>query len=105
MAHIHMGAAGVSGNVVVAFTPAINFTNFDSTGFAYGAVVVDPILAANITANPAGFYVNVHSVTYPNGRQACTLVGFMWSVVGLTYGSICASMGLTFVPTRGVIRY
>lgn len=67
MAHIHMGAAGVNGPVVVPFTPAINFTNFDATAFAYGAVLVDPMLAANITANPAGFYVNVHSVTYPNG--------------------------------------
>ena len=68
MAHIHMGALGVMGNVVVPFTPAINFTNFDTTGFAYGAVQVDPMLAANITANPAGYYVNVHSVTYPNGK-------------------------------------
>ena len=69
MAHIHMGAAGVMGPVVVPFTPVINFTSFNTVGFANGVVSVDPMLAANITANPAGYYVNLHSVTYPNGKE------------------------------------
>lgn len=67
-AHIHEGGVGVSGNVVVAFTPAINFTEFNTTGFATGNVDVDPMVLANIAANPTGYYVNVHSATYPNGR-------------------------------------
>lgn len=68
MGHIHMGAAGVSGPVVVAFTSFINFTNFNTVGFATGVVPVDAMLAANITAKPAEYYVNLHSVTYPNGE-------------------------------------
>jgi hypothetical protein len=60
-AHIHKGAAGVNGPVVVPFTAP--GTNGDSSGCVSStAAIVDDILA-----NPAGYYVNVHTVEHPAG--------------------------------------
>ncbi len=61
-AHIHMGAAGVAGPVVVPFSAP------DAQGKASGCVSgVDPALIQSILTNPAGFYVNVHTSDFPNG--------------------------------------
>ncbi len=55
--HIHQAAAGVNGPVVVNF------------GTSYGgSVTVTPALAASIAANPAGFYVNLHTAAFPGGE-------------------------------------
>jgi hypothetical protein len=59
LAHIHEGAAGVAGPVVVNFTPP--------TPTSSGCVSVDPTLAAAIVANPAGYYVNVHNADFTAG--------------------------------------
>jgi len=59
MAHIHRGAAGVNGPVVVPLT-APNPTTSE-------CVMATPVLAAEIADNPAGFYVNVHTADYPGG--------------------------------------
>jgi CHRD domain len=60
-AHIHKGAAGVNGPVVVPFTAP--GANGDSSGCVSStAAIVDDILA-----NPPGFYVNVHTVEHPAG--------------------------------------
>jgi len=59
MAHIHRGAAGVAGPVVVPL-PAPNPTSSQ-------CVTADVNLAAEIVANPANFYVNVHTADFPNG--------------------------------------
>lgn len=60
--HIHTGAAGVSGGVVVG----LDTDGF--TGSSVGCVIADP--AADLQAivdNPAAFYVNVHTGDYPAG--------------------------------------
>jgi hypothetical protein len=60
MAHIHAGAAGVAGPVVIDFglpTPDAFSGCTDAT-----AAVVDPILA-----NPAAFYTNVHTGDFSAG--------------------------------------
>ena len=59
LAHIHVGAAGVPGGVVVTLVPP--------TPTSSGCVSVDPALAAAIVANPAGYYVNVHNADFPAG--------------------------------------
>ena len=61
-AHIHRGAAAVNGPVVVPFTaPAAN-------GNSSGCVTASPsTLIDEIIANPAGFYVNVHTTEHPAG--------------------------------------
>lgn len=60
-AHIHAGAKGAAGTVVVTLpTP-------NADGVARGCVKVDKVLAKDILANPRGYYVNVHNAAYPNG--------------------------------------
>jgi hypothetical protein len=60
MAHIHRGAAQASGPVVVALmNPAQNISD--------ACMPVAPALLSEIIANPAGFYVNVHTKTHPGG--------------------------------------
>jgi hypothetical protein len=60
-AHIHRGAADVSGPVVVPF-------DAPSSGSSSGCVQnVDAALIADIIQTPAGFYVNVHNPDFPAG--------------------------------------
>ncbi|MGD9705710.1 MAG: CHRD domain-containing protein [Acidimicrobiia bacterium] len=58
-AHIHEGAAGVNGGIVVTLTPP--------TPTSSGCVPVDPALATLITTTPANYYVNVHNAAFPAG--------------------------------------
>jgi hypothetical protein len=60
-AHIHRGAAGVNGPVVVPFTAP------GADGNSSGCTPADPALIADILANPAGYYVNVHTKEHPAG--------------------------------------
>lgn len=57
--HIHMGAAGTNGPVVVDF--------YFSGTMGSGVIEVDPELIKAIRKNPSGFYVNVHNPMYPSG--------------------------------------
>jgi hypothetical protein len=61
MAHIHRGAAGVAGPVVIDFTPT--FVN----GFATGTVTASQELINEILANPGDFYINIHNAEFPAG--------------------------------------
>jgi CHRD domain/IPTL-CTERM motif len=61
--HIHRGAVGVNGPVVVNFAPA-----FNPAGNARGSTAIDPVLASEISNNPAGFYVNIHTTQNPGGE-------------------------------------
>ncbi len=58
-AHIHTGAAGVDGGVVVALGPNIAEGCADN---------VDPQLIKDIRQSPAQYYVNVHTATFGNGE-------------------------------------
>ena len=59
--HIHRGARGVAGPIVVPFTAP------DATGRASGCAVAEASLLSEIGQNPAGFYVNVHTSDFPGG--------------------------------------
>jgi uncharacterized repeat protein (TIGR01451 family) len=66
-AHIHAGAEGVNGPVVVPLFGG-SPPPFDSTHPLVGSVAVNPADAAAILANPADFYVNVHTSNFPAGE-------------------------------------
>lgn len=54
LAHIHEGARGTNGPVVVDFTPLIEGHR------AVGCVDVDRALVRDIVRDPSGYYVNTH---------------------------------------------
>ncbi|MBC2776495.1 CHRD domain-containing protein [Parasphingopyxis marina] len=59
-AHIHRGARGEAGPPVLTLDPPLN-------GRSSRCYSVERTLAAAIIANPAGYYVNVHTADYPGG--------------------------------------
>ncbi len=60
-AHIHEGAAGVNGPIVIPLQAP------DANGVAEGCTTGDPAVLTRIQNNPAGFYVNVHTSDFPQG--------------------------------------
>jgi hypothetical protein len=59
--HIHRGAAGVPGPVVITLASAY------PNNFASGTATASAALIEEIRRNPAGFYVNVHNADFPGG--------------------------------------
>jgi CHRD domain len=69
-AHIHTGAAGVPGGVLVStgISAGTGIAAADGTAsFNATNITVGPDVAARILANPAGFYFNVHTVLNGGG--------------------------------------
>ena len=60
-AHIHRGAEGVAGPVVVTLTTP------DAAGHSQGCQAVDQVLARELATRAYGFYVNVHNAPHPAG--------------------------------------
>ena len=59
-AHIHLGAVGVAGPVVVPLAPPTG-------GSSSGCAEVSRELALAILKTPSDYYVNVHNADYPAG--------------------------------------
>ena len=60
--HIHRGAAGVQGPVIIPFN--LPFSN----GIAQGTITgVNAGLLAEIVGNPPGYYFNIHNADFPGG--------------------------------------
>jgi CHRD domain len=67
--HIHGGAAGVNGGVLVSFGLAageVSFAN-GSGSFTKRGVSLTVDQANSIMTNPAAFYVNIHTADNPGG--------------------------------------
>ena len=60
-AHIHRGATGTNGPVIVPFEPP------GTTGTSAGCTETPAATIDEILANPAGFYVNIHTRQHPGG--------------------------------------
>jgi CHRD domain len=73
-AHIHQGAVGANGPVVVPLFPPLPLPN--SSG-----CTTDATYAPLIAANPAGFYVNVHNGHFPLGAIRGQLANAQQSTV------------------------
>jgi hypothetical protein len=65
-AHIHVGVAGKSGNIVLPLSTG-------STLKTKGCVPASATLISQIAANPHGYYVNIHSKQYPSGAVRAQL--------------------------------
>jgi putative cell wall-binding protein len=63
-AHIHRGAEGVAGEIVVPLNGGPGPFEPGFIGCTFG---VDPALLSEIKANPANFYVNIHTTEFPGG--------------------------------------
>jgi CHRD domain-containing protein len=73
VAHIHTGAVGVAGGVLVAFIPSsVTLTNGAGSFTQTNNLTGDQ--ATNIMNNPAGFYFNVHTALNPGGVMRGQLV-------------------------------
>ena len=62
-AHIHRGARGVAGPVVVSLTPPRS----GAAGSVSGCVTAAASLVSEIASRPGGFYANVHTGDFPGG--------------------------------------
>jgi CHRD domain len=60
-AHIHRGAAGIIGPIVVPLTPP------NAQGASTGCTHASHELIVAIMQHPADYYVNVHNAPYPEG--------------------------------------
>jgi hypothetical protein len=67
-AHIHRAPATANGPIVVGFSRPP-----DASGASSGCETADRALLDEILANPAGFYVNVHTRDYPGGAVRAQL--------------------------------
>jgi LPXTG-motif cell wall-anchored protein len=59
LAHIHEGPKGTAGPIAIDFNYAANGQG--------GCVAGDAAKVSAVVANPAGFYVNVHTAQFPKG--------------------------------------
>ena len=66
LAHIHTGAVGASGPPVITFPPA-SLGATSATGCVDLLTAPEVLAAADIVANPANYYVNIHNADFPNG--------------------------------------
>jgi len=65
-AHIHKGASGAAGNIVLPLSTATKLHH-------RGCVAASAGLISAIQADPSGYYVNIHSVSYPAGAVRAQL--------------------------------
>ncbi|MGH9119097.1 MAG: CHRD domain-containing protein [Acidimicrobiales bacterium] len=77
--HIHTGAAGVNGGIVVSLfelvgMPTDPLNDELERGRGTGCVTADPAVLADIVANPELYYVNLHNARFPGGAVRCQLL-------------------------------
>jgi len=76
VAHIHTGASGVAGGVLVPLIPpagSVTLTN-GAGSFTQTSPAIDGPTATSIINNPAGFYFNIHTALNPGGVMRGQLV-------------------------------
>jgi hypothetical protein len=100
-AHIHIGAAGVAGAVLVPLDHNMLFS---------GSTAITAAVADQIRANPSGFYVNVHNGDFPNGAvrgqltaAAASGEGTMTSYIPVV-GKVAGANNTNFVTDLRIVN-
>lgn len=91
--HIHRGAAGVNGPIVINLVPT--GTSFNQGRLRGTIAVTDAALADEIRGTPGNFYVNVHTTPFPGGEIRGQLVTAQETDIAVTGRVVGASA--TFV--------
>lgn len=98
-AHIHIGGPSVAGPIVV---------NFDVNTLFSGTTTITADLAAQISANPSGYYVNVHNAEFTGGAVRGQLAGGEGEGSRTTYlpviGKVKGQAGTNFVTDLSIIN-
>jgi hypothetical protein len=95
-AHIHMGIVGIAGPVKVPL-PLGGTAGATSGSITAGTgTPISGFNVADIVATPVGFYVNLHSTTFPGGEirgqvVACTPIGTVPEFPGLATSALLLS--------------
>jgi hypothetical protein len=76
--HIHSGAAGTAGPIVVQLRAP------NSSGTSSGCVTASRAVVNQILGNPTGFYANVHTTDFPGGAVRGQLQGTSEASLGRT---------------------
>ncbi|HEY7848109.1 MAG TPA: CHRD domain-containing protein [Candidatus Limnocylindria bacterium] len=96
--HIHVGAEGESGDVVVP----LDVAGFEGT--SEGCVDASDADLDAIIADPAGYYVNIHTEAYPAGAIRGQLVaGPPDTALEAPTSSPWAALGLVLLGLAGVL--
>lgn len=66
-AHVHVGAAGVNGNIIIDLLAGSDLSRSPVTGSAEGTITYTQPEYARLLANPAGYYANIHTAAAPLG--------------------------------------
>lgn len=89
--HIHRGASGVAGPVVITLDVATLNTTTET------CLDVDPVLLAEIVANPGDFYFSIRNADFPDGAVRGQL-----AVAGTTVSSSSSSTSSSSTSTTGL---
>jgi hypothetical protein len=65
--HIHRGPRGVNGPIVQPTTTFVPPTSDKTIQTSDETAAPNPVLAADLCANPAAYYINYHTVANPGG--------------------------------------
>ena len=100
MQHIHIGAAGTNGIIV------INLPGTWAGNSLSGSTTADPAVVAQIHANPAGYYLNVHNGPCPGGvvRGQLQFVSAATTIPTLSTWTLIAMIGVLAIAGLIAVR-
>lgn len=96
LAHIHKGMAGANGPVLINFATSASDIPGGRTKGTVSIASLDAATLLDLEANPAGYYVNVHSAAFPGGEIRGQLTSANESEVAVA-GKVTNGSGQNFV--------
>jgi hypothetical protein len=100
--HIHVGAAGESGDVVVP----LDIDGFEGSSEGCTDPMEDAAILQEIIDNPAGYYVNVHTADFPPGAIRGQLAGSATppnTALPVAEASLAAILGALLLGVAGAV--